>query len=76
LISETEPRYGKTLAAEVICVNELPEFETHIVVSGYPPEGFGETAVPPVAPGVANAVFAATGKYVRRPPITEEKLKA
>jgi isoquinoline 1-oxidoreductase beta subunit len=61
---------------EVLRVNESPVIETHIVASHHAPGGFGETAVPPVAPAVANAVFAATGKRVRRLPITPESLMA
>ena len=60
----------------VLRINEAPVVETYIVSSQEPPGGFGETAVPPVIPAVANAVFAATGKRVRRLPITPEKLKA
>jgi isoquinoline 1-oxidoreductase beta subunit len=59
---------------EVIRMNESPEIETHIIASDHPPGGFGETAVPLVAPAVANAVFVATGRRVRRLPITGEKL--
>ena len=61
---------------EVIRMHEAPSIETHIISSELPPGGFGETAVPPVAPAVANAIFAATGKRIRRLPITSEKLKA
>lgn len=50
--------------------------ETHIVRSEHAPGGFGETAVPPAAPAIANAIFAATGKRMRRLPITSEKLRA
>ena len=60
---------------QVVSIDEAPAIETHIVDSGAPPGGFGETAVPPVAPAVANAVFAATGKRLRQLPITPEKLK-
>jgi isoquinoline 1-oxidoreductase beta subunit len=60
---------------EVIRMNESPAIEIHTVRSDHPPGGFGETAVPLVAPAVANAVFAATGKRVRRLPITAEKLQ-
>jgi isoquinoline 1-oxidoreductase beta subunit len=61
---------------EVLRMNEAPEIETYIVPSDHPPGGFGETAVPPIAPAVANAIFAATGQRLRRLPITPEKLKA
>jgi len=60
----------------VLRMNEAPAVETYIVPSQESPGGFGETAVPPVIPAVANAVFAATRKRVRRLPITPEKLKA
>jgi len=60
----------------VLRIDEAPAFETHIVASDEMPGGFGETAVPPVIAAVANAVFAATGKRIRRLPITPENLKA
>ena len=59
---------------EVMRMNEMPTIEMHLVPSQAPPSGFGEHAVPPVAPAVANAVFAATGKRLRRLPITPAKL--
>lgn len=46
-----------------------PIIEVHLVNSTQPPGGVGEIGVPPTAPAVANAVFAATGKPVRRLPI-------
>lgn len=58
----------------VMRMNEMPNIETYLVPSTEPPEGFGEHPVPPVAPAVANAFFAATGKRVRSLPITAEKL--
>jgi len=49
--------------------DELPEIEVYIVKSSENPGGVGEPGTPPIAPAVANAVFAATGKPVRKLPI-------
>jgi isoquinoline 1-oxidoreductase beta subunit len=50
-------------------MNEMPRVEVHIVPSTERPSGVGEPGVPPVAPAVANAVFAATGKRLRQLPL-------
>jgi isoquinoline 1-oxidoreductase subunit beta len=50
-------------------VHEMPRVETYIVSSSEKPGGIGEPGVAPVAPAVANAVFAATGKRLRRLPL-------
>jgi isoquinoline 1-oxidoreductase beta subunit len=47
-------------------MDEAPEVEIYIVASDRPPGGFSKSAVPPIAPTVANAIFAATGKRVRQ----------
>ena len=56
-------------------MNEMPVVEAHIVPSTDKMGGVGETAVPPIAPAVANAIFALTGKRVRRLPIRAEDLR-
>ncbi|WP_455212345.1 molybdopterin cofactor-binding domain-containing protein [Kaarinaea lacus] len=48
---------------------DCPTIEVHLVNSTESPGGVGEIGVPPIAPAVANAIFAATGKPVRRLPI-------
>lgn len=53
----------------VLRMNEMPVIETHIIASREPPMGVGEPGTPPIAPAVANAVFAATGKRIRELPI-------
>lgn len=60
----------------ILQMNEMPVVEVYIVESDRSPSGIGEMGVPPIAPAVANAVFAATGKRIRHIPIRPEDLKA
>jgi isoquinoline 1-oxidoreductase beta subunit len=50
-------------------IDEMPKVEVHLVPSREPPGGVGEPGLPPIAPAVANAVFAATGQRLRRLPM-------
>jgi CO/xanthine dehydrogenase Mo-binding subunit len=53
----------------LLTIGEAPEVEVHIVPSDADPGGVGEPGVPPLAPAVANAVFAATGRRLRTLPL-------
>ncbi len=55
---------------DLLRMSETPEIAVHIVTSGDPLGGSGEPGVPPIAPAVANAVFAATGVRLRSLPMT------
>jgi isoquinoline 1-oxidoreductase subunit beta len=55
-------------------INEMPRVEVHIVPSHESPGGCGEPPVPSIAPAVANAIFAATGKRLRRLPFQTQEL--
>ncbi len=53
----------------VLRMNEMPAVEVHLVASDQPPGGVGEPGTPPIAPAVANALYALTGKRLRRLPL-------
>jgi isoquinoline 1-oxidoreductase subunit beta len=59
---------------DVLRIDEMPVVEVHLVASQLAPGGIGEASTPTIAPAVANAIFAATGKRVRKLPIRLENL--
>ncbi len=60
----------------VLAIDEMPRVEVHTIASSNRPTGFGEQPVPPVAPAVANAIFAATGRRLSKLPIRPEDLSS
>jgi isoquinoline 1-oxidoreductase subunit beta len=60
---------GNFGAFQVLRMDQMPALDTQILDSGAAPGGYGEHPVPTVAPAVANAVFAATGRRLRELPL-------
>jgi isoquinoline 1-oxidoreductase beta subunit len=60
---------------QILRINEAPAIEVHIVRSFEPPGGMGECGTSAIVPALSNAVFAATGKRMRKLPIDTTALK-
>ena len=60
---------------QMLRINEAPAIEVHIVQNAEPPGGMGECGTSTIVPAVANAIFAATGKRLRKMPVDATALK-
>jgi len=60
---------------QILRINEAPTVDVHLVASTEPPGGMGETGTSAVVPAIANAIFAATGKRLRKMPVDASVLK-
>jgi isoquinoline 1-oxidoreductase beta subunit len=60
---------------QMLRINEAPAIEVHIVQSSEPPGGMGEPGTSAIVPAVTNAIFAATGKRLRKLPIDTTALR-
>jgi CO/xanthine dehydrogenase Mo-binding subunit len=68
-IEQGRVKQGNFDTFTVVRIDEMPKVEVHIVESDNNPGGIGEASVPGILPAVFNAVFAATGKRIRRLPM-------
>jgi isoquinoline 1-oxidoreductase beta subunit len=60
---------------QLVRINEMPKVEVHILANGGPKiKGVGEPGLPPFAPALCNAIYAATGKRIRRLPFDINKI--
>jgi isoquinoline 1-oxidoreductase beta subunit len=60
---------------QMLRINEAPAIEVHVVRSSEPPGGMGEAGTSGIVPAIANAIFAATGKRLRKMPVDTSALK-
>ena len=67
-LAEGRVEQGNFDSYPVLRMAQMPRVEVHIVPSAERPSGVGEPAVPPLAPALANALFAASGQRWRRMP--------
>lgn len=70
VVEENFPDY------DMVRLAQAPSIEVHIVPSEAPSGGIGEPGLPPLAPALANAIFAATGRRIRSLPVSGEGYSA
>lgn len=61
---------------KVLRMDEMPRIDVHIIKNNEYPGGVGEPGLPPIAPAITNAVYAATGKRIRKLPIRPSDLRS
>jgi isoquinoline 1-oxidoreductase beta subunit len=68
-IDRGRAQQGNFNTYDMLRIGEMPKVDVHIVRSNEAPGGVGEASVPPIAPAIANAIFAATRRPVCKLPI-------
>jgi isoquinoline 1-oxidoreductase beta subunit len=75
-IADGQVQQGNFDDYPLLRLDETPEIEVYILPSHQAPSGIGEMANPVIAPALANAIFAVTGKRIRRLPINRQDLQS
>jgi len=65
-------RQGNFTDYRMVRMDNTPSMEVYFIDSGAAPGGMGEVGTPPLAPALCNAIFAATGRRMRRLPLQDQ----
>jgi isoquinoline 1-oxidoreductase beta subunit len=74
--TEGKPEQNNFSNYRLIRMKEIPEIDVSFIDNGKDPTGLGEPALPPTGGAVANAIYKATGRRIKRQPFTDDKLFA